>query len=428
MKIPHQLRSVKYFAATDKVTSFAGLKFITDLAHKLGIIHGLETLTVKKRRRGIPVPDFVMSLVHSFVVGGQHLSDLQVLREEKATREHLYGLEVPAPTTAGEMLRKFTLGHIKQLEKVIAEALRAADRMRGGDDAITLDVDSSIIQVYGYLKEGARYSYNKTKGFNPLLCFWSETRLLIGARLRSGNRHTAHKVVSFLGECLARLPKDRRIHVRMDAGYYSREIVAYLLGRGLEFSISARLTTSLRAAIEALAEKSWKPYPWEDGTEYAELAYTPKGWPGMFRMLVKRQPLYEGNQLVLGRYFYTSVITNRRGAAPSLIKHHLARGGAENYIEEFKNNVSARLLPSQNFIANYTWLVIAQLAYNLGQWFKLLVLPTSSHSHQFKKLRLHWFCVAARVIHSGRQTKIALARAGDTATRFARAQAAIRLL
>ncbi len=195
------------------------LRLITDLAHKLGIIRGLDTLTVKKRRRGIPVADFVMSLVHNFVVGGQHLTDLQVLRDEKATREHLYELEVPAPTTAGEMLRKFTIGHIKQLEKVIAGALYVADDMRGGDEPITLDLDSSIFQVYGYLKEGVRYAYNNMKGFNPLLCFWSETRLLIGARLRSGNRHSAHKAVSFLKECLARLPEGRRIHVRMDAGF-----------------------------------------------------------------------------------------------------------------------------------------------------------------------------------------------------------------
>ena len=421
-------RKVKYIASRDQITSFAGLKLITDLAHKLGIIQGLETVTVKKRRRGIPVPDFVMSLVHNFLVGGRHLSDLQVLRDETATREHLYDLEVPAPTTAGEMLRKFTLGHIKQLERVIGGALQSAERHRGGGEAITLDLDSSIFPVHGYLKQGVRYTYHHMKGLHPLLCFWSETRLLIGVRLRSGNRHTSYKAMSFLGECLARLPQDRRVRLRMDSGFYARKVVHYLLEKGLEFSISARMSPPLHAALEALPDESWKSYPWEEGTEWAEIAYTPDRWPRSFRMLVKRQALYEGNQLVLGGYFYTPVITNRRGAAPSLLKHHLARGGAENYIEEFKNNVGARLVPSQNFMANYAWLVIAQLAYNLGQWFKLLVLPSSSHHHQFKKLRLHWFCVAARIIRSARQLRIALARGPDAAERFARAHTIILLL
>jgi hypothetical protein len=363
-----------------------------------------------------------MSLVNSFLVGGEHLTDLEVLRQETATRQQLYDLEVPASTTAGETLRKFCLGHVKQLERVISNAMKVVDGLLGGDDPITLDLDSSIFQVYGYLKEGARYAYNQIKGFHPLLCFWSERRVLIGARLRAGNQTSAHKATSFLTECLARLPQDRKIRLRMDAGFYSREIAHFLLDRGLEFSISARLTDALRKAIEGLSEDSWHPYPWEDETQWAELSYQPKKWRRPLRMIVKRQPYYEGNQLILGRFYYTPVITNRRGAAPSLLKHHLARGGSENYIEEFKNGVGARLLPSQQFMANWAWLVIAQLAYNLGQWFKLLVLPPSTHQHQFKKLRLHWFCVAARISRSGRQIRMALARAPDVVDRFCRAQ------
>lgn len=428
MKIPRKPRKVKYESSPAKTTSFAGLKLVTDLAHRLGILQGLERVTVKKRRRGIPITDFVMSVVHNFLIGGQHLRDLAVLREESGTREHLYGLEVPAPTTAGETLRKFAFGHIRQLEQVIAQAILLAEKLRGGVEAITLDLDSSIFPAYGYLKEGVRYGYRKIKGFHPLLCFWAETRLLIGARLRAGNRHTADGAVSLLRLCLERLPKDRVVRLRMDAGFYAREIVEFLLARGLEFSISARLTDALRRAVEHLPETAWKAYPWEEGTEWAEFTYKPSGWPRPFRLLVKRQPLYQGSQLLLGEYFYTPAITNRRGAGSSLLKHHLARGGSENYIEEFKNGLGARLFPSQQFLANSAWLVLAQLAYNLGQWFKLLVLPRSFHADQFKKLRLHWFCVAARIIRSGRQVRIALARGPDGAGKFAAAQMMIRAL
>ena len=76
-------------------------------------------------------------------------------------------------------------------------------------------------------------------------------------------------------------------------------------------------------------------------------------------------------------------------------------------------------------MANWAWLVIAQLAYNLGQWFKLLLLPASDHGHQFKKLRLRWFCVAGRIIRGGRQTRLALARTAETAQQFAHLQTTI---
>jgi len=427
VKITHRAQTVQYISSDDKITSFSGLKFVADLSRKLGIISGLGKLTVKKRRRGIPTPDFIMSFVNNFLVGGSNLNDLEALRSERATRGHLYDLEVPAPTTAGEFLRKFTAGHIKQVEHVIRHALLGCAGIIGGAQPITCDLDSSIIEVFGYLKEGARYGYTGVKGLHPLLCFWAETRFLVGVRLRSGNKHTAHKATSFIAECLSRLPGDRPICFRLDAGFYCREVVEHLLEKTVKFSVSAKLTSALRKAIEDLPADSWRPYPWEEGTEWAEFSYQPKGWPGAFRMIVKRAPYYEGEQRIIGEFFYTPVLTDRRGAGSSVLKHHLARGGAENF-EEFKNGIGARHLPCRSFIANWAWLVIAQLAYNLAQFFKLLVLPAKKHHYQLKKLRLHWFCVAGRIIRSGRRITVALARGPDDALRFARAQEAISTL
>jgi hypothetical protein len=428
VKIAHRLRKVQYASSNDKITSFAGLKPLMDLAQRLGIVEGLEALTVKKRRRGIPISDFVMSLVSNFVVGGEHLTDLSQLRGEKATRSLLYDLEVPAPTTAGETLRKFTIGHIKQVERVIANAFgRTADRI-SGSEPITLDGDSAIFEVHGYLKEGARYGYSGVNGYHPLLAFWSEKRLLVGARLRSGNRHTAYNARSFFGECLRRLPSDRRINGRFDSGFYSRDVIEFCLENGMGFTISAKLFEGLVQRIDAIVEEKWSPYPWEEDAQWTEFSYQPVGWPRSFRMLVKRTPFYEGNQLVVGRHFYTSVITNRLGAGSSLIRFHLARGGVENYIEEFKNGIGARVLPTGKFFANWAWLVIAQLAYNLVQWFKLLVLPAAEQSFQMKRLRLYWFHVAARIIRSGRRITLALARGPDAASRFEMAQRAIARL
>ena len=80
MNISHRLRQVQYLPANDKIASFSGLKHITGLAQRLGVLRALERVTVKKRRRGIPVTDFVMSVVQTMIVGGSNLSDLEVLR------------------------------------------------------------------------------------------------------------------------------------------------------------------------------------------------------------------------------------------------------------------------------------------------------------------------------------------------------------
>jgi len=423
VKIPKVVRRVKFRSAGETATSFAGLRFVFELAARLGVIERLQRLTVKKRRRGIPIEDFVMSLASSFLVGGDSLSDLSVVREESVTRELCFGLEVPAPTTAGERLRSFSLGHIRQLDRVQRETCREILERASGSEALTLDVDSSIVEVYGYQKQGARFGYSGVRGLHPLLAFAHEERLLLGARLRAGNRASADGVVSFLDDVLESIPAQRRVRLRMDAGFYGQPVERFAVERGLGLSISAKLTGRLRAEIAALPAEAWTSYPWEDEAEWAELRYRPTGWSKDYRLLVKRTPWYDHDQRLLDEHFLTAVITNLAGAGSSLIRYHLARGGAENYIEEFKSGIGAAHLPSQSFHANWAWLLIAALAYNLAQAFKLLLLTVAEHAQQIKKLRLHWLCVGARWIRTGRSWILALARGPDVAAAFAEVQA-----
>lgn len=218
------------------------------------------------------------------------------------------------------------------------------------------------------------------------------------------------------------------MRLRLDAGFYDKKVASHLIKGEREFTISAYLTAGLKKEIEALPPTAWKPYPWQEEGEWAEFMYQPINWPCSLRLLVKKAPLYDGDQGTLGSLRYAPVITNRKGSGSSLLKFHYNRGGAENYIEEFKNGIGTRITPSRKFSANYAWLVIAQLAYNLAQWFKLLLLPKSEHSFQLKALRLHWFCVGARIIRSSRKTIFALARGPTEVTRFQRAAALIAAL
>jgi hypothetical protein len=400
------------------MTSFAGLRFVFCLAAKLGVIGDLRHVSVKKRARGIAIEDFVMSLAANFVVGGDSLSDLSVLRSETVTREICFGLDVPAPTTAGERLRTFTLGHIAQLGGVVRRTNRGILERTGSARPATVDLDSSIFEVYGDQKQGAAHGYTGVRGLHPLLAFVAEERLLLGARLRAGNRASAEGAVSFLTEALQAIPAERRVRLRMDAGFYSRSIEGFCVDRKLDFSISAKLTARLKSEIAELPAEAWQRYPWEQDAEWAELRYQPCAWSRSYRLLVKRTPWFEGDQRVVDEHFLVATITNLRGAGSSVIRHHLARGGAENYIEEFKNGIGAAHLPSKSFHANWAWLLIAALAYNLAQAFKLLLLGADRRADQLKKLRLHWFNVAARWIRTGRQRILALARGPDVASCF----------
>ena len=66
-----------------------------------------------------------MGMAESVALGAGCLDDLAVNRADVAQSE-LRGFEIPAPQTAGAWLRRFTLGHIRQLGKALRRAQRNA--------------------------------------------------------------------------------------------------------------------------------------------------------------------------------------------------------------------------------------------------------------------------------------------------------------
>ena len=54
-------------------------------------------------------------LVYNLILGGTHLSDLDVLRGDPGTQELLDAETILAPTTAGEFLWKFDIGDVQDL-------------------------------------------------------------------------------------------------------------------------------------------------------------------------------------------------------------------------------------------------------------------------------------------------------------------------
>jgi hypothetical protein len=78
-----------------------------------------------------------------------------------ASTPAVLGHGVRAPSTLGTFLRSFTWGHVSQLDRVFDEVIcRARASGAGpGTGPVTLDVDSSICETYGFAKQGARFGH-----------------------------------------------------------------------------------------------------------------------------------------------------------------------------------------------------------------------------------------------------------------------------
>ena len=130
----------------------------------------------------------VMALIYAMVLGADSIDDTGVLRAGRTRR--LLGGWLPAPSTLGTFLRAFTFGHVRQLDKLLAESLERAWKAGAGpgDGRLVIDVDSFVGEVCGYQKQGAAYGYTKIFGYHPILATRADTREALHIRLARGRR------------------------------------------------------------------------------------------------------------------------------------------------------------------------------------------------------------------------------------------------
>jgi Transposase DDE domain group 1 len=387
---------------SEQLTSHAGAVLLQDFAQRLGVEDVLEEeLHVKTRKRGYGEGEAIRGLVYNVILGGEHLSDLEVLRGDPGTQELLDAEGMLAPTTAGEFLRKFDIGAVHDLQRA---HLRLQGRVRPHQQTLTctIDLDSSIYEQASPHKEGSTKAYNGEVGYHPLLAFWAEEGELLFSHLRRGSAHTARNVLWFLRQTRKRIPETADKKLRADSGFYSKGVVEWCEVEGFSFTITADQTAPLLAAITALPERCWQNLPDYALAEVAELRYQPTGWSRPYRYVVKREVAETKTGELYWKYHAT--VTNVEDlSARELVVWHLQHANMENAIKEHKSGFGLEKLPTQKFHANWAYLLIGQLAFNLMAWFKRLVLPTSYHRTTIKTIRHHLLNLAGKIVHTARR-------------------------
>ena len=386
----------------ERLTSHAGVVLLHDFAQRLGVAQVLDDeLAVKVRERGYPESAAVGGLLYNTILGGTCLSDLEVLRGDPGTQELLGAETILAPTTAGEFLRKFDIGDVRDLQRV-NRRLQHRVRPQQTTTTCTLDLDSSIYEQASTHKEGSTKAYNGEVGYHPLFAFWAEEGELLFCHLRRGSAHTARNAVWFLRETLKCVPTEATRKLRADSGFYSRAVVEWCEEEGLTFTITADQTAPLLEAIEALPEQRWRPLPAYELADVTELRYQPVGWPQPYRYIVKRE-LAEKKSGELYWKYHILVTNDEARPAPAIMVWHLQHAAMENAIKEHKSGFGLEKLPTQKFHANWAYLLIGQLAFNLVAWFKRLVLPPLYHRTTIKTVRHHLLNLAGKIVHTARR-------------------------
>src|SRR5436309_7208691 len=216
MKVTERSVLVRVAASTQQLTAHAGLVLVRELAGRLGVGELLDRVTVKKRSRGYSPSQAILGLCETLIAGGECLDDIALLRGDSA-QELLRGHGLPEPTTLGRFLRRFTLGHLGQLNRALDELFARVHPLLERE-TVTLDLDASYVEHHGPVgsRQGTRGVYTGKVAWHPLLCFVAETGEWLHAKLRHGHAAASTGATRFLGECLCRLPDGIGVFLRAD--------------------------------------------------------------------------------------------------------------------------------------------------------------------------------------------------------------------
>lgn len=422
------------------LVSAAGLVPVMRLAEQAGLTHlAAKHLTVPTDK-GANAGAKVSSLVAGMVAGADSIEDMRLLRHGGMRR--LFD-RVYAPSTLGSFLRAFEFGHVRQLDAVASRFLtglaqRSAKLLPVTDGYTFVDVDDTIIEVEGYLKQGASFGYSGVRGLNAVLATAStseSTPVIVTQRLRKGSTSSARgakRVVSDALAVLRRMPGARRVLVRADAAYYSHAVVSAAQRTGADVSVTVRMNPSIRHAIESISGDAWTPIEYPGSTrdketgrlisraEVAEVPYaaftSKKGQQITGRLVVRRIPdlgmkaLREQPTLFdTWRFhaFFTTVPADKLDTV-TVDQTHRHHAIIEQVNADLKASALAHL-PSGKYAANAAWLVLAVIAHNLTRAAAVIADPAEKLGRAVTQtIRRTLINVPARIARSARKLRLHL--------------------
>jgi len=222
----------------------AGLLLAGTVMGRLGL-EALVDATVRPPESGRGSGAKALSVVASMLVGGSFIDDADRLRAGSARA--VLPFQVSAPSTLGTWLRSFTFGHVRQLDRAHELALDRAWSVGAMPDVaeITVDLDSTVCEVFGTAVGGAAYGHTNVLGYHPLVAVRDDTGEVIHARMRSGNSQRGH--LRFVAETLARL---RRLAKR--EGISLNQAALRLLRRGAGLVESSDRADTVGASFDRL--------------------------------------------------------------------------------------------------------------------------------------------------------------------------------
>jgi Transposase DDE domain group 1 len=399
------------------LTPNAGLAVITELCGRLGVIGALDAAVgpIKQRERGFGAGELLAGIAAAQLAGEDFLTGLDRQRADAAGQQ-ITPVPGLASTTAAGLARRVTPAQWQAVETGLAAvtgrmlALLPAPRaaaLTGGP--VTIDLDTTDVEVYGRKKRGVAYNHQGQRVGRPHVATWAETEIVLAADLGDGTDDPRATAPDLLRRALGCLPRRVRasglVAMRADAGYFAGQLARAAHDERISFAIGAKRIAPLWRLLAGIAEDDWHDATGMDNAQVAVAEYCPDWWPAATRLLARRVLLDPGQVSADPRsrrrrtlhpdqralpipelaragaiYAYSFILTNLDVSSPDTaiaVEHwYRHRTTVENIFRDSKLGAALRHLPSGYPQVNLAWMWGALLAATMAAWLHQLTART----------------------------------------------------
>jgi hypothetical protein len=434
--------SVKIEVSPVPLTQDAGAILVREVAEKLDFTIGLKDIVDSRMASRVthPLVELVRTRVQLIAQGRTDQSDATALRDDPAIRVSVSERtgERPLRPAVGPrepegLASQPTLSRMQSMlgsewnrgilkSNLLHLAIQRMRQAHGRRKTIIVDVDSLPMEAHG-AQDGAAYNgHYRMVCFHPLIAF-TDTGDLVGIMLRPGNVHTAKDVRHFLQPIIDTLKQEcENLWIRMDAGYASGKLFAWLRYKGVQFVSRLAPNDALRkraAAWETETAARWSSHPTDDGKlreDSYEFWHQVKGWTNRERIVAVMVERDVGKTELFHHVFYL-VTSARRPLRTSrqILETYRQRGTAEGHIGEFKDVLAPTLssawrsregAPNRKrrvgMAENEVSLILAAMAYELMHAARCLLEKGYGEGLSLRRFRERVLKTAANMVFHGR--------------------------
>ncbi len=427
-----------------RVLTAGGIGAIHQLVCKLKLPEAInENVEIFKRHLPYFESDHILSLCYSILCGGKPLEDVNRLRTDEVYLDALDTTRLPAPSTAGDFLRRFDEATLLALQEAINRVrVKVWQRQpKAFRDQVVIDVDGTLVSTEGECKEGIAYSYKRIWGYGPLLVSIADTREALYVVNRPANVASHQGVADWIDRTLSLVnPIFETIWLRGDADFsltqhfdgwdqHVRFIFGYdahpnLIEKAELLPPDAYVPLHRKKKYEVKTKPRKKPKNVKQEIvkqrefetletieeEITSFDYQPTACEKAYRVIALKKHLKttKGEEVLRYEIRYFFYITNDLSTPEThLMRWMNQRCNQENTIEQLKNGVPAFHAPADTLLSNWAYMIIASLAWNLKAWYGLLTKDPRRRQEilnmEFKQFLNLFILIPCQMILQGRQ-------------------------